>query len=464
MARRRSASRTPDPGPLLTAAEAARELGVKPSTLYAYVSRGLLHSQAGSDSRSRLYARDDVEVLKLRRDGRRDPAAVSREALSWGLPVLESAITLIRDGALYYRGVEVGTLAREWTFERVAALLWLGDAARAGEVFPVRPIELPAPWRRVVAGLRDRHPGERLQVVLRYAASEDPAAMDLRPERVAAWGARLLALLVATVSGRRHQEGEPLLDPLREAWMPGSEDAGRLLHGALILCADHELNVSSFTARCVASAGSNPYEAVAAALGALRGFRHGGHSDRVEDLLAELGVHRLIDGPPPRQEVRRLVEERLQRGEHIPGFGQPLYPDGDPRAAILLDLIARRLPRLDHGGGGARGGGRGREPDRPAADDRLRVGDALARARARAGRRLHRVRDRSHRGMGRPRDGGVPARPVDPPARAVHRSGARRLKKFRRISEARAHRMVQGGDPFAQTAPGSDAGHDRDGW
>jgi citrate synthase len=343
VARRRSTARARS-GPLLTAAEAARELGVKPSTLYAYVSRGLLHSQAGADSRSRLYARDDVEGLKLRRDGRRDPAAVSREALSWGLPVLESAITLIRDGALYYRGVEVGLLAREWTFEQVAALLWLGDAARAGELFPVRPIELPGPWRRVVAGLRDRHPGERLQVVLRYAASEDPAAMDLRPERVAAWGARLLALMVATVSGRRHHEGEPLLDPLREAWMPGSADA-RLLHGALVLCADHELNVSSFTARCVASAGSNPYEAVAAALGALRGFRHGGHSDRVEDLLAELGVHRLIDGPPPVQDVRRLVEERLQRGELIPGFGQPLYPDGDPRAPILLDLIAAAYPR-----------------------------------------------------------------------------------------------------------------------
>ena len=102
--------------------------------------------------------------------------------------------------------------------------------------------------------------------------------------------------------------------------------------------------MSSFTARCVASAGSNPYEAVAAALGALRGFRHGGHSDRVEDLLGELGVHRVVEGPPPRQEVRRLVEERLQRGEYIPGFGQPLYPDGDPRAAILLDLIERAYP------------------------------------------------------------------------------------------------------------------------
>jgi citrate synthase len=351
MARRRRQSQSAEQGeavsargPLLTAREAAVELGVKPETIYAYVSRGLLHSQAGPDSRSRLYPRDEVEGLKLRRAGRRDPAAVSREALSWGLPVLESAITLIRDGSLYYRGLEVGGLARTLDFERVASLLWHGDPARAAELFPVRSMELPAAWRRVVASLRDRHPGERLQVVLRYAASEDAAAMDLRPEGLAAWGARLLALLVASVCGRRHHPGEGLLAPLYEAWMPGVAGAARLLDGALILCADHELNVSSFTARCVASAGSNPYEAVAAALGALRGFRHGGHSDRVEDLLTQLGVHRLNDGPPPRQEIRRVVEERLQRGERIPGFGQPLYPDGDPRCRVLLDLIEQAYP------------------------------------------------------------------------------------------------------------------------
>jgi citrate synthase len=330
---------------LLTAAEAARELGVKPSTLYAYVSRGLLHSQEGPDSRSRLYPRDEIEQLRLRRDGRRDPAEVSREALSWGLPVLESSITLIRDGGLYYRGLEVGALARERSFEEVAALLWLGDAARAADLFPARPVEVPASWRRVLATLRDRHPGERLQVVLRFAASEDPAAMDLRPERLAAWGARVLALLVATVAGRRHRPDEPLLQPLREAWAPELDPASRLLDAALVLCADHELNVSSFTARCVASAGSSPYEAVAAALGALRGFRHGGHSDRVEEMLAELGVHRVIEGPLPADEVRRLVEERLQRGELIPGFGQPLYPEGDPRWPVLVELLERAYPR-----------------------------------------------------------------------------------------------------------------------
>ena len=338
-ARRRSERR-----PLLSAAEAASELGVKPATLYAYVSRGLLRSHAGANPRSRLYPRDEVEALRLRRQGRRDPAAVSQEALSWGLPVLESAITLIRDGGLFYRGHEVGALARERSFEEVASLLWLGDFARSAELFPVRSAELPLSWRRVVSSLRDRHPGERLQVVLRFAANEDPAAMDLLPERLAAWGARLLALLIATVGGRRHRAGEPLLGPLVDAWAPGVPEAERLLHGALILCGDHELNVSSFTARCVASAGSSPYEALAAALGALRGFRHGGHSDRVEDMLAELGVHRIIEGPLPRHEVRRQVEERLQRGERIPGFGHPLYRDGDPRWPVLIELLDRAFP------------------------------------------------------------------------------------------------------------------------
>jgi len=42
----------------------------------------------------------------------------------------------------------------------------------------------------------------------------------------------------------------------------------------LVLCADHELNVSSFTARCVASAGSHPYAVVTAALGVLEGPKH----------------------------------------------------------------------------------------------------------------------------------------------------------------------------------------------
>jgi citrate synthase len=109
-----------------------------------------------------------------------------------------------------------------------------------------------------------------------------------------------------------------------------------VLRAALILCADHELNVSSFTARCVASAGSHPYAAVIAALSALEGARHGGASARVEAMLASMRGTRSL---------RVAIAERLRRGESIDGFGHPLYRDGDPRARTLFNLLGERYAK-----------------------------------------------------------------------------------------------------------------------
>jgi citrate synthase len=103
-----------------------------------------------------------------------------------------------------------------------------------------------------------------------------------------------------------------------------------LLRSALILCADHELNVSSFTARCVASAGSQPYAVVGAGLAALEGIRHGGTSARVEAML---------DSMRGARSPQSAVSERLRRGESIDGFGHPLYRGGDPRAIALFDML-----------------------------------------------------------------------------------------------------------------------------
>ncbi|MDX1383564.1 MAG: citrate synthase, partial [Thermoanaerobaculia bacterium] len=163
---------------LMTAREAAAALGVKLPTLYAYVSRGLLHSRQGEGSRSRLYLRQEVEALRRRRERRRDPRQATAGALDWGLPVLDSGVTLIADGRLYYRGRDACDLARRATLEEVAALLWTGSEERAGEIFPEPAPVLTAPWRGVLAELADRHPGERLQIVLRFAATRDAAAMD----------------------------------------------------------------------------------------------------------------------------------------------------------------------------------------------------------------------------------------------------------------------------------------------
>lgn len=308
----------------LTAREAAAALGVRPATLYAYVSRGLVRSEA-TGGRERRYHAEDIAALGRRRQGR-DAGATAETALSFGAPVLDSAITLILDGKLYYRGRDVEELARRASIRAVAALLWQADAAAifAPENLPVFGGDI-ALARRAVAPLA---PIERCLALLPLAAAADLRGADTSPTAVARTGGRLLRLLAAVIAA-----GEPSARPidaiLAEAWGVGAS-ARPLLRAALILCADHELNVSAFAARCVASAGASLYNAVIAGIAALQGTRHGGASERADAFLGEA----LAVADPA-----ALCAAYLRRGDRLPGFGHPLYPAGDPRAALLLDML-----------------------------------------------------------------------------------------------------------------------------
>jgi citrate synthase len=309
----------------ITAADAARTLGVTRATVYAYVSRGLIRSEArGPAPRERRYPRDDVERLKRRAEERRDPDKAAARALHWGMPVLESAITLIAGNRLYYRGHDAVELSRSRTIAEVASLIWTGrfDADLGNS----------RPGRLAI----DRHLPfvSQAQVVLARAAVDDPLGLDLRPAAVAASGWRILHLLTAILA-RGRRSGPTIDGSLARAWSAGERGA-ELIRASLILCADHELNVSSFTARCVASAGSNPYPVVIAGLSALEGSRHGGATIRVESMLGSI---RGQSG------IRAALRERLRRGDAIEGFGHPLYPSGDPRAAALLQLAREQFPR-----------------------------------------------------------------------------------------------------------------------
>ncbi|HSF42886.1 MAG TPA: citrate synthase family protein [Thermoanaerobaculia bacterium] len=319
----------------LTAQEAAAELGISLATLYAYASRGMLRSEAvPGDPRARRYPRKDVERLKEKKELRKEPERVVPKALNWGAPVLESAITLVQEGTLYYRGRNAVDLAWTASVEEVAALLWTGDPADAERLFREEPPALPKPAASaLLAG--DLTPVERCQVALPLAGTVDLAAYDLRPAAVAATGARILKLLARIAAGLPSSDGSGIAATLQEGWAPGRPEAAGPIGSALILAADHELNVSAFTARCVASAGATLYDVVAAGLAALKGSRHGGHTERMEALFREAGS---AEG------ARRALADRLRRGEEIPGFGQPLYPDGDPRGAALLGLAAEVAP------------------------------------------------------------------------------------------------------------------------
>jgi len=317
----------------LSAADAATLLRVSRATLYAYVSRGFLRSQPmPGATRERGYSRDDVERLRRRTEERRNPDKAAARALQWGMPILESSITFIDGKHLYYRGQDATMLARSRSVEEVASLVWTGRFDTPLSNAP------PASARPATAGRRARSGGlpfaGRAQSALAAAAAGDPLAFDVRPAGAASCGWRILRLLTAIAAGSG--AGDATVDrALARAW--GVEARGAdVVRSALILCADHELNVSSFTARCVASSGSNPYSVVIAGLAALEGPKHGGAGARVESIFAAMRRSRRL---------RDAVAARLARGEPIDGFGHPLYPDGDPRAMMLLGLLRERYAK-----------------------------------------------------------------------------------------------------------------------
>jgi citrate synthase len=320
----------------MSAVEAAAALGVSRPTLYAYVSRGLIRSQALPGAwRERGYARDDVERLRRRTEERRHPDKAAAHALQWGLPILESSIALIDGRRLYYRGHDAVELARTRSIDEVASLIWTGCFDAGTETDSAFTARAAGQARSGQARSGNMPFTARAQCVLAAAAVRDTGASDRRASRVALCGRRILQLLTSVATPDVATAAEPIDRTLAQAWEVGDRGID-VLRAALILCADHELNVSSFTARCVASAGSNPYAVVIAGLAALEGTRHGGASARVEAVLAAM---RRV------KPLGRAVAARLQRGEPLEGFGHPLYPQGDPRAAALIALLRQRYPR-----------------------------------------------------------------------------------------------------------------------
>jgi citrate synthase len=331
-------------GERLSAAEAAARLGVKPATLYAYVSRGLLGRERSPGRRTSTFDPEEVERLTRGRSGRRGRRPAGELAV-------ESALTAIEGGALWYRGRSVTELAATRTFEEVAEWLWRGRFPgptrwRAG------PAGLAAGRRAQAALPEGALPLERLQVIAAALAAGDDLRLELHPDAVTATG----RALVAGLAGCLPRLGPPpppdagIAARLWSCLSPLDPEPALLavLDAALVLLADHELAASTVAARVAASVRADPYAVAAAGLATLSGSLHGGASLAVEALLAEVGR----PGLTPRQArawAGRVLGERLRRGERLRGFGHPLYPDGDPRAAYLLARLRRAAggsPRL----------------------------------------------------------------------------------------------------------------------
>jgi citrate synthase len=315
---------------LLSSREAARRLGVSAATLYAYVSRGLLRSEAVDGRRERRYRADDIARLKRRRDVGRKAESIANHALDFGTPVLESSLTLIENGRLYYRGRDVEALARTVSLEETAKVLWDCDDR------PFAPDNLPpmtAELRRAWLAAATLSPIDRCLVVLPAAAAVDHSSWVEDRAAMLETGVRVLRLLTAAVTARP-LSAQPVHQQLAEAWGVPAAHAP-LLRAALVVMADHEFNASTFAARVVASTGANLYGAAMAGLAALNGPRHGGGTRRVAALFDEARTARNLETP-----LVQRVRDRI----YIPGFGHRLYPDGDVRSAILDKILRETVP------------------------------------------------------------------------------------------------------------------------
>jgi citrate synthase len=322
------------------AAEAADRLGIKPASLYAYVSRGLLTRRRDADGRASMF--DAVEIEELARKGR------PRRPVSGSELIIETAVTEISDSTLRYRGLDATWLATHRSFEDVARLLWTGAlpgldpaaeiAAPAAAGWRATPEALAAGSAAQAALPAGTLPLERLQVIVPALAATDQFRLQLDRPAVIAAGKALIAGMA---------EALPATAGLPAPADPGISVAGRLaarlctgpvppgltdvLSVAMVLLADHELAASTLAARVAASMRADPYAVVATGLGAMGGALHGG---------AALGAELMLNSAASPAEVPRVVGDLLRRGERLPGFGHFVYKDGDPRANLLLAVIA----------------------------------------------------------------------------------------------------------------------------
>jgi citrate synthase len=334
----------------LTTAQAAERLGVKPATVYSYVSRGLLQRQRTATGSTF----DAQEVARLSRSARRPDGtgvAASRRFPSSGRdrfnePVFVTELTLIEGGRLYYRGLDAVALSRSRSFEEVAGWLWAGAWPDREEGWSTPPAAATAIADSAAQLGPPTLPIERFMLAVVVAALGDDLRHDLSQHSVSIVGRHLLSTLVdvlPTVADDRLRVGWPRDASISERLWPRltrlAPTPARLgvLEAALVLAADHELAPSTLAVRVAAALRADPYAAVMTGLGPASGSWYSGSSGaptEVEFLLSEAALG----------DAERAIGERLRRTGTTPhGFGMPLYPQGDPRGAELL----RRLGEVD---------------------------------------------------------------------------------------------------------------------
>ena len=320
----------------MTAAEACKFLGIKPQTLYSYVSRGLLRAETQPGNHGHLYARSEVEVLLARSRARAGHGATAAGAMRWGEPILDSAITNIQNEMIYYRGHALSDLIRDRVpFEKVAELLWSGELPLGQMTWASDDFGLLHRNR----ALSDEETGVSVARRLLFRVSEVALAdMNGSDELLDECLRRARRLICSTARELFETASTDQTSPVPQMQLAEAITAGlghqksvavlAAVNAALIASADHELNASTFAARVAASTGADLYSCILAGLAAFSGRHHG---------LSPVDAFNFVTKASLQKNIGKFLAETIVSDRAIPGFGHRLYPEGDPRATLLIE-------------------------------------------------------------------------------------------------------------------------------
>jgi citrate synthase len=304
--------------------EAARRLGVKVPTLYAYVSRGLITAMKGPDGRRNLFSTEEIEERSRRLRRAKDTEI--------RVATIATRVSKLHEDGPSYRGVPAVGLVATSSYEQVADLLWKAE---------------PGPWRAApesdgVAALTSIAARDRIRLAVVVAGATDPLRADLRREASIRSARRLIATAVQALDPGPSRNGNRPGQPGETDDLPVAErlsqrlgaphvapELVRAVNAVLVLLADHEISPSTLTVRIAATTRADCYDALLAGLGTISGPLHGSASDVARRLLED----------SEQRGVERALGETLRWQGSFPGFGHSDYVAGDPRFSALLPFF-----------------------------------------------------------------------------------------------------------------------------
>lgn len=276
-----------------------------------------------------------------------------------GIIAAETELSYVngQEGILEYVGIPINQLAEQSSFEEVVFLLWNRRLPTTDE-FEVFRQKIRAEYAltdhttKLIAHIpASAGPMHALQTAVSYIGCVTPEPDVTSPEMLRRHGMNILAKLPSIVASfDRNRKDLPCVKPDPELSIAENflymingerptEAMAKALDVCLIIHADHGLNASTFTARCVASTMSDLFSAISAAVGSLKGPLHGGANERVMGLLREIGTV---------ENAESFIREKMAKHEKIMGFGHRVYKTHDPRATFLKTLARDLAEQTGH--------------------------------------------------------------------------------------------------------------------